>query len=556
MLKKSGIVHIGLLFISILGIAIAATVVKDPFFRPTIEDEESIVKYDEIDGFCRILGDDSNLLYKNDDSSSTTYSEKVIFLDEASKAQMAYSPANEVFGLGSFEGEFIRVKYHSNLSDNELFLTYITEGAFRRCTTNKMVKKAFDKNGNEIAIPTFNLKKDTKGIPSDLAKVYALLITVVLKKQTANINIDDEKQVEHFWNQYANYTLEEATKSNGKNYERVDIAGTTYYHRLTENTWNGEYHQDAYYTPMANNKLEVVSYKDYLKYLQEINADCDEKIKNYYTDKQSNYIILSYATGFSWCNIELIDCIEKDQQIILYGDETVAGFMAGGSGYLIVIPTNMPVGTDVQFRECYSTSEISNLQNYGNSRIGMLEVDKPIIYLYPEEETNVSVKLLKKENITCSYPKYEDGWNVLAHPNGMLEDLTTNRQLYSLYYESKNAIDFPIRNEGFLVKGCDVINFLEEKLAILGLTEREAEEFIIYWLPKLESNNYNYIRFATLEEINENMPLSIHPKPDTTIRVLMIVKGLDHPIDVQEQELITPDRTGFVAVEWGGMELK
>ena len=41
----------------------------------------------------------------------------------------------------------------------------------------------------------------------------------------------------------------------------------------------------------------------------------------------------------------------------------------------------------------------------------------------------------------------------------------------------------------------------EEKLAILGLNEREAEEFIIYWLPKLESNKYNYIRFATEEEI-------------------------------------------------------
>ena len=34
---------------------------------------------------------------------------------------------------------------------------------------------------------------------------------------------------------------------------------------------------------------------------------------------------------------------------------------------------------------------------------------------------------------------------------------------------------------------------LEEKLAILGLTERESEEFIVYWLPKLEKNKYNYI---------------------------------------------------------------
>ena len=97
---------------------------------------------------------------------------------------------------------------------------------------------------------------------------------------------------------------------------------------------------------------------------------------------------------------------------------------------------------------------------------------------------------------------------------------------------------------------------MEEKLAVLGLTERETEEFIVYWLPKLEANKYNYIRFASINEINENMPLEISKQPDSLIRVLMIFKGLDEPITVQEQKLETPERTGFVAVEWGGTEIK
>ena len=59
-----------------------------------------------------------------------------------------------------------------------------------------------------------------------------------------------------------------------------------------------------------------------------------------------------------------------------------------------------------------------------------------------------------------------------------------------------------------------------------------------------------------LWEINENMPLEINPNPDIVIRVLMTFKGLDNPIDVKEQELTTPKRTGFVAVEWGGTEIK
>ena len=36
----------------------------------------------------------------------------------------------------------------------------------------------------------------------------------------------------------------------------------------------------------------------------------------------------------------------------------------------------------------------------------------------------------------------------------------------------------------------------------------------------------------------------------------MTFKGLESPIDVKEQVLISPTREGFVAVEWGGTEIK
>ena len=49
------------------------------------------------------------------------------------------------------------------------------------------------------------------------------------------------------------------------------------------------------------------------------------------------------------------------------------------------------------------------------------------------------------------------------------------------------------------------------------------------------------------------MPLTIKPEPDTTIRVLMEYKGLENSIKVEEQSL---ERKGFVAVEWGGTEIK
>lgn len=180
---------------------------------------------------------------------------------------------------------------------------------------------------------------------------------------------------------------------------------------------------------------------------------------------------------------------------------------------------------------------------------------KPIIYLYPTEEIEVSVTVGNPQNLTHTYPKYNNGWNVKAKPNGDLIDINTGRSLYALYWEGLNIIK-PNMEEGFIIEGKDTIAFLEEKLAILGLNEREANEFIIYWLPKLENNKYNFIRFQTIEEINRNMPLQVEPAPDTTIRVMMEFKGLNEKINVKEQILETPQRNGFVLVEWGGTEIE
>lgn len=182
-------------------------------------------------------------------------------------------------------------------------------------------------------------------------------------------------------------------------------------------------------------------------------------------------------------------------------------------------------------------------------------LDKPIIYVYPMEETQVSVILGESEKLIHTYPKYKNEWSVLVKTNGDLVDLKTGRNLYALYWEGLNTVK-PNLKEGFVIQGKDTISFLEEKLGILGLTEREANEFIIYWLPKLENNKYNFIRFQTIEEINKNMPLEINPKPDTIIRVMMEFKALNKRINIKEQGLKTPKREGFVVVEWGGTEVK
>ena len=95
---------------------------------------------------------------------------------------------------------------------------------------------------------------------------------------------------------------------------------------------------------------------------------------------------------------------------------------------------------------------------------------------------------------------------------------------------------------------------MEEALEKLGLTRREANEFIVYWLPLMEQNSYNVIAFQTTA-YTDMAKLCITPEPDTIIRVFMSWYGSDVPVSIEAQELTAPERVGFTVVEWGG-ELK
>lgn len=200
----------------------------------------------------------------------------------------------------------------------------------------------------------------------------------------------------------------------------------------------------------------------------------------------------------------------------------------------------------------YRAEAINDADCPGNRQLPM--VKKPIIYLYPEKTMNVSVKLGNSELLAYDYPSYNDGWNVVANPNGTLKD-SNNREYYALFWEGKDHTS-TIHDEGFVVKGEDSAKFLEKNLKVLGLTDKEANEFIIYWLPQLENSPYNYFYFETQSEIDNYMPLIINPTPDTVIRIQMDYKNLDKPIKVKEQKLVSPKRSGFTVVEWGGSIIK
>ena len=155
--------------------------------------------------------------------------------------------------------------------------------------------------------------------------------------------------------------------------------------------------------------------------------------------------------------------------------------------------------------------------------------EKPVIYLYPEQETTVSVSLDYAGTLTATYPVYENGWTVTAEPDGTLYDENGNEYSY-LFWEGENNTDYDF-SKGFCVAGSGHGGFSPRKTGRDRLdTARVQNEFIVYWLPKMQDNPYNLISFQS-EAYTDAAKLDIDPTPDSVLRVFMAWKPLGRAAD-------------------------
>lgn len=179
--------------------------------------------------------------------------------------------------------------------------------------------------------------------------------------------------------------------------------------------------------------------------------------------------------------------------------------------------------------------------------------DKPVIYLYPKTTEEVKVSLDYQGNIIANYPEFDssEGWTVTATPKGDLTGSDGKEYSY-LFWEGKPYVNtnFDL-STGFIVKGKDTISFLQNILPKIGLTPKEYNEFIVYWYPIMKNNPYNLIHFAGTE-YTDVAKLNISPKPDSTLRVFMVVKPLNKQMNIKTQNIEPFRRSGFTVVEWGG----
>ncbi|MCK5123345.1 MAG: hypothetical protein KAQ87_04345 [Candidatus Pacebacteria bacterium] len=184
------------------------------------------------------------------------------------------------------------------------------------------------------------------------------------------------------------------------------------------------------------------------------------------------------------------------------------------------------------------------------------EMCKPVIYFYPEEEIKIDVQVSPNGGFTFTKPDYNQGWEVEISQDGKVKDLKTNQEYDYLYWEGI-GLNYPRREEGFVIKKEDLNEFFDQKLSFLGLNEEEVGDFKEYWLKRLSDDPYYKISFLTQDEFNKIAPISFSLNPKIVIRVMMTAESLNKFKSVPEQELFAaPARSGFTVVEWGGTLLR
>ncbi|MCR5804372.1 MAG: hypothetical protein K6G47_08905 [Clostridia bacterium] len=267
---------------------------------------------------------------------------------------------------------------------------------------------------------------------------------------------------------------------------------------------------------------------------------------------QIKLFIFEHNDDYAWNTDDALSKFNGDACSTVNGDVYwCKGYLPKGmeTGVYTLVVTHMDGTVDCMYDfDVVATAEEAE---------GGEAVMKPVIYLYPETSTEVSVGVDFDGKIDCTYPKYDPmfGWRVVADPDGHLYNIEDGRDYDYLFWDGTTVKDLDSFNNAICVRGCDTAKFLEGYLEAAGLNDSEIDDFVSFWLPMMEKNEYNLISFPT-EEYEEMAKLNVSPAPDTMIRVYMVFAGVDEMIDVpSEQQLVYPEnvtRDGFTVVEWGG----
>ena len=321
-------------------------------------------------------------------------------------------------------------------------------------------------------------------------------------------------------------------------------------------TTNIEVESDIYYvSDKIQKNLEIDGYKilDIVKSEEEY----DKFIKTYdlysndYKGNQNNYlyVAVNYDTCSEYVRFDRIKK-NKDKYELVFINE----ISCDGDCTLDMKIFEIPIDKFITDKDKYTvTIDHQYTDDCDYDELDMT-VKKPVLYLYPEEDMMVNVTFDNKDKLLSTYPKYKNEWNVFAKKDGTLID-ENGRKYYALYWDENIKHEEKFKT-GFYVKSKDSIKFLEEKLFEMGFTDREANEFIMYWLPIMEQGGDNLVHFHFTEDRQKQNKINIEPEVDSLFRVSIEIKKVKKKVSIKEQKIERFERYGFSALEWGGSIIK
>ena len=184
-----------------------------------------------------------------------------------------------------------------------------------------------------------------------------------------------------------------------------------------------------------------------------------------------------------------------------------------------------------------------------------VRMKKPVIYLYPETDTEVEVTVETENGLSFSYPVYANGWKGIAHPDG---SMTIAGKTYPyLFWEADKLLSESLMNQssGYIVNKESVIAFLESSLTSMGLRAKEQTDFITFWGPQLMEHEEVFLYFIWNEEVDQLSTLTVSGEPRINRLYMVWSSEIRDLTTALPKPLPVFDRSGFDVFEWGGMEL-
>lgn len=189
--------------------------------------------------------------------------------------------------------------------------------------------------------------------------------------------------------------------------------------------------------------------------------------------------------------------------------------------------------------------------NPPNSLPALRTAIKPNIYLYPLEESEITVKFDSPELLLTVIPDYPGEWKAKVSANS---DMIIDGEKYTyLFYESATSDNRMQKENGFIVKKENREEFFKTISKFYGFNERETNDFVEFWTNRLDSDKEYYMYPQLTKTIDILMGVKIYPNPDNIFRIWFLFEEINDEKELNEPVKEVVNRDGYEMVEWGGI---